>query len=568
MRTKREQYLFSDWESQKPLPKGWDAADAVDDGWTADEIKFFMRATMRPCTLGVAPTQHTAPRSRQPAQDAPQPPLRPQDGNHEVQDPRGGEDCPPPLPALDDGYFASVERDLAEQGALYHEPDCGLNVVPLRPRDATISAEPPTSVTTVVRDRDGTSALSEPGREKRSLVENGKGKVVWCVENACLTMEYHSDWRGALAYNEFAGVTMLLRPIPGTTVPVSSFEPRPLVETDITAAVRWFNRNRYPDATKQATADALYAVAAQTIISPVRHYLEGVAWDGVPRVGFWLAIYCGAADTPLTSQIGRAWMVSAVARALKPGCKVDCALILEGKQGAGKSSAFKVLAGEEWFSDSLPDMHSKDASGGLLGKWIIELGELAAMRRSDVEAVKSFISRTTERYRPPYGRCEVIQHRRCVFGGTTNRSDYLADDTGNRRFWPVQVGHIDLDSIKRDRDQLWAEAVALYRAGVKWWLDADGEVAAAEMVKTRVADDPWEATVLNAVSGSRQTSTSEIFEKMSILEKDRTKADQMRITGVLTRAGWTNDGRFSSGPSRGLTRYLAPRPAEPAEGDN
>jgi len=270
-----------------------------------------------------------------------------------------------------------------------------------------------------------------------------------------------------LAYDEFAGLYLLLKPIPGTTVPRSTFTPRAMMDTDTTTAVRCFNRNGYPDATKNGTADALELVAMQSIISPVRHFLESLSWDGKPRVANWLTDYCGAVPSDLTAKVGKAWLVSAVARALQPGCKADCALVLEGKQGAGKSSILRALGGE-WFHDGLSNLHDKDASSGLRGKWIIELPELSAMRRSDAEAVKAFLSRTEERYRPAYGRAEVIEPRRCVFAGTTNRSDYLTDDTGGRRFWPVVVGAVQLVALTRDREQIWAEAVTLYRAGERW----------------------------------------------------------------------------------------------------
>ena len=152
------------------------------------------------------------------------------------------------------------------------------------------------------------------------------------------------------------------------------------------------------------TADALELVSTQTIVSPVKNFLESLSWDGKPRVADWLTAYCGAEPSDLTAKVGNAWLVSAVARALKPGCKADCALVLEGKPGAGKSSILRTLAGIDWFHDDLRDMHGKDASAALRGKWIIELPELSAMRRSDTEAVKAFLSRTEERYRPAYGR--------------------------------------------------------------------------------------------------------------------------------------------------------------------
>ena len=209
----------------------------------------------------------------------------------------------------------------------------------------------------------------------------------------------------------------------------------------------------------------------------------------------------------------------------------------------------------------MSDLHSKDASAGLRGKWIIELPELSAMRRSDVEAVKAFLSRTEERYRPAYGRAEVIEPRRCVFAGTTNRTDYLTDDTGGRRFWPVAVGNVRIADLERDRDQLWAEAVALFNAGESWWLDRETEAEAALVVAERAADDPWAADVLQRVEGLSEVSTRDVFQMMDIPTDRRSKSDAMRITGILTRAGWQNAGRFTSGPSRDLSRYVRPEGA-------
>lgn len=402
------------------------------------------------------------------------------------------------------------------------------------------------------------AAETPPSGQRPQLVLGRKGRPIWCAENACAVLETDPAWQAVLAQDEFAGMTLLLKPIPGTPIPRASFTPRPLADTDITAAVRWFNRNGFPDATKNTTADALYAVAAQSIISPVRHYLEALSWDGVPRVGDWLIRYCGAEDTNFNRKVGQAWLISAVARALQPGCKADCALVLEGRQGQGKSSAIKALAGETWFHDGLHDLHSKDASAGLRGKWIIELPELSAMRRSDTEAVKAFLSRTEERYRPAYARAEVIEPRRCVFAGTTNRSDYLTDDTGGRRFWPVVVGAVQLADLTRDRDQIWAEAVALFRAGEKWWLDRDTETEAAAVVAVRAADDPWSADVLSLAEGLSEVSSRDIFQLMDIPRERQNRADAMRIVGILTRAGWTRSGKFTAGPNRDLSRYLPP----------
>jgi predicted P-loop ATPase len=395
-------------------------------------------------------------------------------------------------------------------------------------------------------------------QKQPELVKGRNGRPKWCVDNACQIMEHNSDWAGVFAYDEFSVLVMVLRPIPGTTAPRSTFASRELRDNDVTAAVRWFNRNGFPDATKNVMQDAIQDVARKTVLSPVRDYLEGLKWDGTSRIDNWLQYYCEASDDRLVKVFGRKWLIATVARALRPGCKADNALVLEGAQGAGKSSALKALAGEAWFFDGLRDMHGKDASASLKGKWIVELPELSALRRSDVESVKAFLSRTDERYRPPYGRGEVIEPRRCIFAGTTNRNDYIADDTGGRRFWPVKVGRINVEGLERDRDQIWAEAVAAFKAGEQWWLSAEDEVEAAAIVADRQSDDLWSGKVLSAAAGLPEVSTAQIVTMIGITLEQCGKSEAMRIAGILTRAGWRKDGKFKTGPYKDLSRYLPP----------
>lgn len=240
---------------------------------------------------------------------------------------------------------------------------------------------------------------------------------------------------------------------------------------------------------------AISLVAKSRARHPVRQYLRSLTWDGVPRIDRWLTEYCGAEDTLFVRRVSRMVLIQAVARVFSPGCKADCMLILQGPQGVLKSSMLQALCGgPQWFSDRLPDLRnsSKDVSQHLRGKWIIEVAELHAMGKADERQLKAFLSTQIEKYRPPYGRTEVEEPRQCILIGTTNDSEYLSDPTGNRRYWPVYVPYCDAAGVQRDRDQLWAEALAAYRAGDKWY-SSDSEFVAAHAVATGqvYSEDPW-----------------------------------------------------------------------------
>ena len=207
-------------------------------------------------------------------------------------------------------------------------------------------------------------------------------------------------------------------------------------------------------------------------IHPVRDYLTSLKWDGIERLDMWLVDFLGAEDTLYVRAIGRRWLISAVARAIKPGVKADHMLVLEGPQGILKSSALATLCHDDsWFLEDLRDIHGKDALMQFGGKWLVEIAELQSFRGADNSRLKAFISTRTDNYRPPYARVGQDFPRSVVLAGSVNEDQYLKDATGGRRFWCFACGTIDIDGLAEARDQLWAEAAAAYAAKENWWLD-------------------------------------------------------------------------------------------------
>ncbi|MDX6748795.1 VapE family protein [Geminicoccaceae bacterium 1502E] len=306
-------------------------------------------------------------------------------------------------------------------------------------------------------------------------------------------------------------------------------------------------------------AQAVQHVAGENEHHPVREYLDGLRWDGTPRLDTWLRDYLGvaypeheAAKVAYLKQAGRRFLISAVARVMRPGCKADHALILEGRERAGKSKAAAVLAVmADWFTDQIADLGTKDSAQDLRGKWLIELGELSAMKRGDVERIKAFMSRSTDHYRASYGRRSTDFPRQCVFIGSTNEDSYLASQTGNRRFWPVRVGRIDTEALRQNREQLWAEAVVAFEAGENWWLDEEVEKAAAVEQDERRMGDPWEEPIAEWLATTKldEVSTYDILLHALAVPHERQDAGKLKRVGAVMKqmAGWERVQRRRNG---------------------
>ncbi len=365
------------------------------------------------------------------------------------------------------------------------------------------------------------------------------------LRNALLALRSDPAWQGVFAFDDMLRAPILMKPIPrfATDVPEALFAPRPMRDEDVTTAQEWLQIAGLASIGRDPTHQAMAAVARERAYHPVQNYLSGLAWDGEPRLDSWLTRYLGAECNAYTRGIGRMFMISLVARIANPGCKVDYMMILEGRQGARKSSVCRILGGA-WFSDSMPEnLAGKDAQQHLRGHWLIEIAELHALGKAETTTLKAFITRQVEIYRPSYGRLDVHEPRQCVFIGTTNKAVYLRDETGARRFWPVKVGSIDTDALAHDRDQLFAEAVAAFKADEKWWPTSafEQQHVAAEQ-EARYEADAWEnpiAEYLASLSPDAKITVSGMATAALEMKVERLgTAEQRRIAAILERLGW------------------------------
>lgn len=293
--------------------------------------------------------------------------------------------------------------------------------------------------------------------------------------------------------------------------------------------------------------EALLICAEENNFHPVRDFVSRLQWDGKERAERWLETYLGATGPQkYLRAVGLKTLVAMIARVFQPGVKFDHVLILEGLQGAGKSSTARILS-SPWFSDTYLDVNNKDAVLNMQGTWINELGELSAMNRSEVNTLKEFVTRQTDKIRPPYGRLTMSYPRQNIFIGTTNNKDYLRDATGNRRFWPVEVEQLDFEGLKRDRDQLLAEAYAWWKMGEPLYLaDEEEQAQALAQQAARLEYDELEGVISELVDSPAIGSHFTIYQLMQAgrgemdgLRNDR--ATQMRIGPILRKLGFCND---------------------------
>ena len=313
---------------------------------------------------------------------------------------------------------------------------------------------------------------------KAELEYTKSGKLLCNIANIILILENDPALAGHIVHDLFTGMDSAKDGLPWNK------NANQWTDTDDANLRVWLEKH-YDITGREKIADALTAVLTRHSYHPIRDYLSGLTWDGVPRLDRIIIDYMGAEDSELNRAMSRKHFVAAVARVFNPGCKYDYCLIMSGAEGIGKSTLLRVM-GDKWFNDSITTLEGKEGMEQLRRAWVVELGELSSIKRSDVEQVKAHLSKQVDIYRAAYAR-RVLEHpRQCVFCGTTNEALFLKGDTGNRRFWVIPVvaelrKYRDWsEAIRRDRDQLWAEAVHYYKQGEPLYLSEELETQAKQ----------------------------------------------------------------------------------------
>jgi predicted P-loop ATPase len=382
--------------------------------------------------------------------------------------------------------------------------------------------------------------------------------------NAVKILTHDRRWKGVLGYDEFRSLAVWLKkPEFSVEYDIEFERGKPLEELDVDRITYWLSERWGVSLNPDRCARIIDTVAQQNRFHPVREYLEGLEWDGVNRIDDWLFRYAHAKSvseeqSEYIKLVGKWWLLSAVGRILVPGSKADYVLVLEGEEGIHKSSALRALAGD-YFTDAALDLSNKDAYLQIQGAWIVEIAELDALMRAESSTAKSFFTRSTDKFRPPYGRKTIELARQCVCAGTVNHNDYIKDYTGGRRYWPVWCSKkIALEDLERDRDQIWAEAVHCYRRGDKYWPEGkrQRDLCRAEQ-EARQLDDPWEHDIVYWIAGRQSVTSAAILEHAIAMPKDRwNRSHQTRIGQIMTRLGWKRKRGREDG--RMVTKYISP----------
>lgn len=386
---------------------------------------------------------------------------------------------------------------------------------------------------------------SDDGNWRRRLRKNGEGRVTATFYNMKLMLQGACEGETLLSHNQFS-----LRDTWMVDTPWGCHKGQEVRDTCSIKIKNWLSQTWRLEPDRAKIDEVLVQLSLENSFHPVREYLASLEWDGVERLDGWLKTYLGAHDAPeaYLHAVGRKFLCAMVARIFNPGCDFRAVLVLEGKQKVGKSATAKILGGE-WFADTPIDIRDKDAKQTLQGLWVLEIAELAQFAKADENTLKSFISSTSDRIRLPYGRRMEDLKRQCVFIGTTNNAQYLRDETGGSRYWPVKFGpaHLNRAKLKRDRDQLFAEAKFVLDMGEQLWLDDEEAEAFAEVEQEKRFDADDLEGVLRRILNGKPMFDPKCFTTAQLIEGGGSpvaaagsgRGLEMRISACLKRLGYS-----------------------------
>lgn len=388
-------------------------------------------------------------------------------------------------------------------------------------------------------------ALERRAENPIDLMRSASGAPSKCATNAHRILMHDPEMQGVFGLNQFTGRIEILKPPPWDAGKTGQLTDNDLFELESWAMGKY--RLNY-----QAWLGAVSAVAEKSEHSyhPVKRFIESTTWDGVPRLDRWLIDVFGCEDNTYTRKVAARWMLQAVQRIYEPGCQADYVLVLEGKQGVGKSRTLSLLVGDDWYSNTINNLGSREAAMHLAGKWIVELAELASVRRSDNETTKNFLTTRSDRYRLPYAKMDKDFQRQCVFAATVNPTgEYLTDLSGNRRYWPITVSNqvVDFEKVVAIRAQLWAEAKARYDAGEKHWTNPATDPEFTIEASKREVSDMYEETIgewLENPVGYRGQEITTRWVLRNVLCRENnlvSRSDEARVVQAMVRLGFTRN---------------------------
>ena len=405
----------------------------------------------------------------------------------------------------------------------------------------------------------------ERGDWFRQLLKTDKGAIERSMANVFEILTHDQTWDGILGFDEFSQRVVKRRPTPWVDGEAGEWG-----DGDTAQLMVWMQRRYRFAPGRDICSQAVDTAARLFTFNPVVNWLRGLpAWDGEKRIGTWLERYVGAVpasdDQREYLKLSGAWfLMGIVARALNPGCRFDYSLILEGEQGKRKSTILAALVGDEWFSDVELDLSNKDSMMAIQGKLLIEIAEMGAMARSDEKRQKAFLSRRFDEFRIPFATSFVKLPRRTVFSGTTNEWEWNKDPTGGRRFWPVTVGDLDVEGLIAAREQLFAEALAYYDGGVRYWptWDEQKKLFDPEQLKREQQESLVDALHDWVYSQYAEFSiATAAMEGLALDASKLTRDLQTRIGTALRKLGCTKIEKRN-----GMTRFWYKPPARNGAG--